>query len=141
MNGEKLEICAVLTCDRTRYGRQLWCEKHYSKTLKYGDPLGGKYEHATQRGDFWCKFDRSGGIDACWPWLASKNTDGYGQYRRAGVQVNAHTAVYERLIGPVPAGLELDHTCYNRACVNPAHLEPVTTQENLKRRRPWKRTA
>ena len=50
----------------------------------------------------------------------------------------AHRVVYEILVGPIPVGLELDHLCRNRACVNPDHLEPVTTRTNLLRGySPW----
>lgn len=45
----------------------------------------------------------------------------------------AHRAVYEALVGPIPPELELDHLCRNPACVNPAHLEPVTRKENVRR--------
>lgn len=47
----------------------------------------------------------------------------------------AHRVVYESLVGPIPAGLELDHTCRVRRCVNPDHLEPVTHAENQRRSR------
>jgi hypothetical protein len=56
--------------------------------------------------------------------------DGYGKY--SGRQ--AHRVVYETLAGPVPDGLELDHLCRQKACVNPQHLEPVTHRENMRRR-------
>jgi hypothetical protein len=62
----------------------------------------------------------------CWIWLGGINTSGYGQ----------HVTVYERYVGPVPEGLELDHLCKNRLCVNPDHLEPVTRSENLRRKFP-----
>lgn len=45
----------------------------------------------------------------------------------------AHRAIYETLVGPIPAGLTLDHLCRNRWCVNPQHLEPVTARENVLR--------
>lgn len=75
----------------------------------------------------------AGEVDACWLWPLSRATHGYGQVRIGGKTMRAHRAAYELLIGPVPEGLELDHLCRNRACVNPAHLAPVTHQINLLR--------
>jgi len=67
----------------------------------------------------------------CWVWDGSVNTSGYGQFRRNGKMTVAHRYFYEQLVGPVPDGLDLHHTCEIRNCVNPTHLVPLTTKEHL----------
>lgn len=69
----------------------------------------------------------------CWVWHAAINKDGgYAVFRHDGHNL-AHRWAYEALIAPIPSGLELDHLCRNPACVNPAHLEPVTHDANVAR--------
>lgn len=70
----------------------------------------------------------------CWLWQGSTDGDGYG-YAWDGVRVvRAHRLAYESFVAPIPEGLELDHLCRIRGCVNPGHLEPVTHAENDRRR-------
>lgn len=69
----------------------------------------------------------------CWLWTASRSENGYGRVRVCGAEWKAHRYVFTALRGPVTRGLDLDHLCRVRACVNPDHLEPVTRSENLRR--------
>jgi hypothetical protein len=70
----------------------------------------------------------------CWPWRGATNQRGYGNFMLTdGATAKSHRVTYELLVGPIPEGLELDHTCRNTGCVNPAHLEPVTHAENIRR--------
>ena len=83
---------------------------------------------------FWSRVQKT---DGCWLWTAGKNNNGYGWFKVNGKMVLAHRFSYELHIGPIPEGLVLDHVkargCTNRTCVNPAHLEPVTELENIRR--------
>lgn len=70
----------------------------------------------------------------CWNWTGSVVRTGYGQIKvRKGLVQRTHRVMYEALVGPIPEGLDLDHLCRNRRCMNPEHLEPVTERENALR--------
>lgn len=71
--------------------------------------------------------------DGCWEWTGRIAHNGYGRIWVERSTKPAHRVAYEHLIGPVPDGLELDHLCRNKRCVNPDHLEPVTHAENCRR--------
>lgn len=70
---------------------------------------------------------------ACWVWTAADNGNGYGVFWTGERNTYAHRFSYEAMVAPIPAGLQIDHLCRNRACVRPEHLEPVTCRENLLR--------
>lgn len=73
----------------------------------------------------------------CWEWNLYKHpSEGYGYLTLRGRRLLAHRFSYETFVGAIPDGLHIDHLCRNRGCVNPAHLEPVTCLENV-RRAPW----
>ncbi|GGU91154.1 hypothetical protein GCM10010275_30320 [Streptomyces litmocidini] len=84
--------------------------------------------------------------NGCIHWTGSLNEHGYGRISIKKEMHLAHRVVYQEVVGPLPDGVMLDHTCHNldescgggsgclhRRCVNPAHLEPVTNVENQER--------
>lgn len=81
---------------------------------------------------FATRFDSTAGPDACWPWLGFIREDGYGTFG-GGPERRAHRISYQLAVGPIPDDLVIDHLCRNRACVNPAHMEPVRQRTNIVR--------
>jgi hypothetical protein len=94
-----------------------------------GKPVRYLKGHGTRRSPVDYLVDESG----CWVWQLGKDDDGYGRTHADGRTRSAHKVYWERENGPVPNGLQLDHKCRRRDCVNPAHLEPVTNAENCRR--------
>ncbi|WP_084340476.1 HNH endonuclease signature motif containing protein [Ectopseudomonas oleovorans] len=82
------------------------------------------------------RFDEKVKVDdsGCWLWTGHIDHKGYGVFGVTSKQLwKAHRYSYARHVGPIPEGMQLDHLCRVRHCVNPKHLEPVTNQENTVR--------
>jgi len=77
---------------------------------------------------FWDKVDKSG---TCLAWKGCTVRGGYGHFSILGKMKYAHRVAYELTVQAIPEGLEIDHACFNRACVNPAHLRTTTRKQNL----------
>lgn len=79
-------------------------------------------------GRFWSHVRRS---DGCWEWVGARNWAGYGVIRVAGRQTRAHRIAYQLVIGPIPSGMNVLHSCDNPPCVRPEHLRVGTQRDNL----------
>jgi hypothetical protein len=99
---------------------------------------GNRYVHGhNRRGErSWSYREEDRGFTTpCWIWQLALSKAGYGVYGGGSGDERglAHRWYWAERNGPVPDGLELDHLCRVRACVNPDHLEPVTHRENCRR--------
>ena len=68
---------------------------------------------------------------SCWAWLGARSKKGYGQFHLDGKTMYAHRIAYETARGKIPDGFVIDHLCRHRDCVNHAHMEIVTNEENV----------
>ena len=85
-------------------------------------------------GAFWSKVDRTGGPNACWPWLAAEDSNGYGAVKWGGKKQNAHRVALELKLGrPLGDRMLACHSreCTTRLCCNPAHLREGTSRDNV----------
>ena len=130
-----MNLCTVEGCTaECRNGTSPYCEKHYSRWKRHGDPNVVLKDH-TPPEERWKTSYVVDEDTGCWNWTGTKSR-GYGVIS-CGANNNrpAHVFVYEQVVGPVPDGMELDHVCRNKGCVNPdlKHLEPVTHLVNVRR--------
>ena len=131
-------VCAFRGCTRPLCAKGL-CNSHWAQQHR-GERLTPIRTQETAEARFW-RHTQKGGPDECWVFTgngkgsgrAAKQGCGYGQLYHGGRKQMAHRFAYELLVGPIPTGLQLDHLCRNKRCVNPAHLQPVTQRENTKR--------
>lgn len=127
---ESTEVCSFPECGRpVRVKIHGLCQTHY-KMHRKGIPLrpirpkeaSGRFELDAIRGE------------GCWGWRGHKDDLGYSRICTNGSSIPAHRFSWELVNGPMPVGKVLDHTCRNRWCVNPEHVQPVTQKQNMENR-------
>lgn len=134
------DTCTIEGCDGKHEARG-WCKRHWLRWWKHGDPLRAVILFGDDEARFWSKVDKNGPtpphdveLGPCWAW-SDYHANGYARFWADGRIRLAYRWAYENFIAPVDLGLELDHLCANRGCVNfERHLEPVTHLENIRRR-------
>lgn len=123
--------CVV--CDRKKkITARGMCPGCYTRWNKTGSTEPTYLHGLTLEEAFWRRVDRRG-PEECWTWLGSTSTVGYGRLTHEKTLHMAHRLSYELQVGPIADGLVIDHLCRTTNCVNPAHLEPVTTRTNVLR--------
>ena len=119
--------CQSYGCDRYADKRG-YCEMHYMRLYR-----SGQISKRTNADRFWALVDKSG---ECWEWTGGLRGGGYGLFKLQSpegkrVSIGAHRFAYAEQFGPIPDGMQIDHKCHNRRCVNPKHLRLATHKQNV----------
>lgn len=121
--------CKIEGCEKPVRTRG-WCNAHHLRYTRHGDPLAGApplYSNPDEA--IAARTQRSGD---CLIWTGSRDGTGYGQLRINDRLVKAHRYTWERANGPIPDGMHVDHTCWNKACCTVEHLRLATHGENMR---------
>ena len=128
-----MKTCNVEGCEK-RHEARGFCKMHWKRWRKHGDPLSGNERFATPEEAFLARTEPllwSG----CIIWTGSTTgSSGYGTLSVNGRKMLAHRYAWEREHGPIPDTREVDHMCFERACVNPEHLRLATRAQNVQNR-------
>lgn len=124
-------ICSVEGCADQLHARG-WCARHYSVWRRTGDPNTEVTRHySTPEAAFNARTVRVG---ECLVWAGSRTDLGYGLISVGGRLEMTHRYAWERANGPIPYGIEVDHSCLNRACCEVGHLRLASRHENMRNR-------
>ncbi len=119
-----------------RCGNKFWRQARAGRTERYCSRRCGGLAHEQVRDACFRKKYFVNEDTGCWIWTGVVQKSGYARFGAGGVSgrnVLGHRWSYERHVGPIPDGYEIDHLCRNKSCVNPEHLEAVTHAENARR--------
>lgn len=125
--------CSIAGCERKAYSRNGpsdgWCRRHHLSWRKYGDPLVGLRRAFEER------VDKSAGPEGCWLWTGGTVPNLWGDYGYFHNQyVHRLAYMFAHNLDALPAGMEIDHVCHTRLCVNAQHLRLVTSSQNKEHR-------
>ena len=124
--------CEIQDCGSTHHALG-YCFNHYQNFKRNGTPFATVIQiHGATTAERIAAYTRKDG--ECIRWTRYLNDDGYAQIRDRGSMRSVHTVVFELHNGKVPDGLEIDHLCHNRDCVNIHHLRAVTHKQNMENR-------
>lgn len=124
-----MTACKIDGCPNGGRITRGWCNSHYLRNQRHGDPMGGKGAVYSNPAEAFAARTRSDGD--CIVWTGSLDGAGYGQLRIGDRLTKAHRYAWEAAHGPIPEGLYVDHTCWNKACVAVPHLRLATHGENV----------
>ena len=130
---KQIKNCDIDGCNRCSCARG-WCEAHYRRWLKYGNPLSGQ---KTMRGDLLKFMNKTLHYvrDDCLIWPYAKNANGYAQIKIKGKNFRVSRLICEKVNGPSPTDKhDAAHSCGNGhlSCINPKHLRWATRKENMR---------
>ncbi len=123
--------CTVRECGGRTVGRG-YCRKHYNRWHKHGDPeVTKRRPQGMTLADAFEYFGYTESEAGCHNWNGYTSHSGYAAIRWDYTYLYTHRVAYELANGSIPEGLEVDHICHNKRCVNPAHLRAVTRKQNI----------
>ena len=125
--------CIFEGCERPSRARG-WCNAHYLRWWKHGDPDRGGQIRATPGTADAALDDKTAPRGDCLVWTGNLDRAGYGLTKFKGKTVYVHRYAWERANGPIPDGMHIDHVCHTTACIKVEHLRLATPTENARNR-------
>ena len=131
--------CIIEGCEATTIRARGWCDRHYERWRKHGDPLLLKHVRGDDMRRFMRYVDKESHPDGCWLWTGAKRSGRAAERGEFQVYVDGvrkkklpYRWYYEQIHGPIPDGFCCMHTCFNGhiGCINPAHIRVGTDAEN-----------